>query len=115
MAILVDSMRQLVANAYGTNAPFGSLRTAAPTGQTPGAEVTGGAPAYARKALSWSSGSTGTITASATYDVPSGTTVVAGGIESAVSAGTYRDHVPLTSQAFSSQGTLTVNYTYTQV
>lgn len=115
MAILVDSMRQLVANAYGANAPFGSLHTAAPSGQTPGAEVSGGAPAYARKALTWTSGSTGSITSTATYDVPSGVSVVAGGIQSAVTAGTYRDHVPLTTQAFASQGTLTVNYTYTQL
>lgn len=114
MAILVDSMRQLVANAYGTNATHGALHTAAPSGQTAGAEVSGGTPAYARKALTWSSGTTGTVTASATFDVPASTTVTHTGIWSALTAGTFRDSAAITSQTFASQGTLTVNYTYTQ-
>lgn len=114
MAILVDSMRQGTANGYTALAVAGSLHTAAPSGQTPGAEVSGGSPAYARKTLTWTAGSTGTGTASATFDVPSGTTVTNTGIYSATTAGTYRDNATLTSQTFSSQGTLTVNYTYTQ-
>src|SRR4051794_18486250 len=115
MAILVDSMRQGVADGYKALALFGSLHTAAPSGQTAGAEVSGGSPAYARKSLTWTSGSTGTATSTAVFDVPSGTTVTNSGIYSAVTAGTYRDNAALTSQTFASQGTLTVNYTYTQL
>lgn len=113
MAIATDGMRQTVANGYTAAAPYGSLHTADP-GTTGTNEVTGGSPAYARKSLTWTAGSTGTATASATFDVPASTTPSYTGIFSASTAGTFRDKADITDQAFASQGTLTVNYTYTQ-
>ena len=74
--------------------------------------MTGGSPAYARKSLSWSG--TNPITATATFDVPTGTTVVGAGVHTAVTAGTYLDGVTVTSQAFASQGTYAVTFTFTQ-
>ncbi len=113
MPIRTDGMRQLVANSYTGAATHGSVHTADP-GTTGASEVTGGTPAYARKALTWTAGTTGTATASATYDIPSGVTAAWGGIWSALTAGTFRDTVDIVDQAFASQGQLTINYTYTQ-
>lgn len=112
MAIATDGMRQLVANAYTAEAKTGSLHTADP-GTTGASEVTGGSPAYARKALTWTAGTTGTGTASATYDVPASTTVTHGGIWNAAAAPAFRDKVDITDQTFSSQGTLKLDYTVT--
>lgn len=113
MPIATDGMRQIVANGYTAAALFGSLHSADP-GTTGTSEITGGSPAYARKSLTWTPGSTGTATASAVFDVASGVTPAWTGVWSAVTAGTFRDKADIVDQAFSSQGTLTVNYTYTQ-
>lgn len=113
MTIAVDATKQSLANSYGTLSTHGSLHTADP-GTTGTSELTGGSPAYARKALTWSSGSTGTVTSTGTFDVPTGTTPSWTGLFSAITAGTFRDKADIVDQAFASQGTLTVNYTYTQ-
>jgi hypothetical protein len=112
MAIQTTTQRQTLAVAYGAAALWGAAYTTAP-GSAAGTEVTGGSPAYARKALSWS-GSNGVVTASATFDIPSGTTVLGVGVHSASAAGTYLDGASVTSQAFASQGTYVVTFTYTQ-
>src|SRR5690242_17828282 len=104
MAVQTNTQKNTLATAYGGAATFGALYTTAP-GASAGTEVTGGSPAYARKALSWGAASNGVITATATFDVPAGTTVVGAGVHTAVTAGTYLDGGTVTSQAFSSQGT----------
>jgi hypothetical protein len=111
MAVQTAAMRDNLANAYHTNATHGSVSTTAP-GATAGTEPSGGSPAYARKALSWGAGNGGTATA--TFDIPSGTTIVGAQVHNAITAGTYLDGTTVTSQAFSSQGTYQVTYTYTQ-
>jgi hypothetical protein len=114
MTINITSTKETLAIAYGSAALFASLHTAQPSQGTP-AEVSGGAPAYARKSLTWTAGgSDGVVNVSATFDVPTGTTVTHAGLWSATSAGTLVDWVQLTSQTFNSQGQLTVNFTYTQ-
>lgn len=113
MPIATDGMRQHVANSYAAEAATGSLHTADP-GTTGASEVTGGSPAYARKALTWTAGTTGTTTASATYDVPASITVTHGGIWNGATTPVFRDKVDITDQTFSSQGTLKLDYTYTQ-
>lgn len=113
MAVQTVTMRNALATAYGTNAAFGALYTTAP-GATAGTEVTGGTPAYARKALTWGAAASSAVTVTATFDVPSGTTVVGAGVHTAVTAGTYLDGSTVTSQAFASQGTYAVTFTYTQ-
>lgn len=57
-------------------------------------EATGGAPAYARKAVSWSACAADcrAMSAAQTFDVPAGFTVRAIGLWSAVSAGTLRGY-----------------------
>ena len=114
MAIQTAQGKENLAVAYGTNAPYGALYTTAP-GATAGTEPTGGSPAYARKALTWAPGTVdGVVTATATFDVPTGTTIVGAGVHTALTGGTYLDGATVTSQAFSSQGTYTLNLTFTQ-
>jgi len=113
MAIQTATEKNSLATKYGTDAAYGAVYTTAP-GASAGTEPSGGTPAYARKALSWSAASGGVITATATFDIPTGTTVVGIGVHTAVTAGTYLDGGAITSQAFSSQGTLSVTFTYTQ-
>jgi hypothetical protein len=113
MAIQTAAMRDIVAVAYGgsNTTRFAALYTTAPGG-TAGTEVTGGAPAYARKALTFSA--TNPISATVTFDVPAGTTVVGAGIHTLVTGGTYLDGGSVTSQNFASQGTYQLTLTYTQ-
>jgi hypothetical protein len=112
MAIQTSTQKNTLATAYGTAAAYGALFTTAPGG-SPGTEVTGGSPAYARKALTWGSPSAGVITASATFDVPA-CTVVGTGVYTASTGGTYLDGNTVTSQTFSTQDTVTVTFTFTE-
>lgn len=113
MAIQTTVEKNSLADKYGVDCPYGALYTTAP-GASAGTEPSGGSPAYARKALTWSAASGGVTSATATFDVPTGVTILGIGLHSAVTAGTYKDGASITSQAFSSQGTLTVTFTYTQ-
>lgn len=117
MAIAVLAQRNAMATAYGAAAPYGSIFTADPgtSGSVTG-EVTGGSPAYNRKAISWGAASASAISGAPVFDVPAGTTVTHAGVCVSVTPGTadLRDKVAVTSQAFASQGTYTVTYTYTQ-
>jgi hypothetical protein len=113
MAIQTVTQRNTLAAAYGTAATHAALYTTAP-GASAGTEVTGGAPAYARKALTWGAPSASAVTVTVTFDVPAGTTVVGAGVHTALTAGTYLDGATVTSQAFASQGTYQLTLTYTQ-
>lgn len=117
MAIRNVTQRNAMATAYGAAAPYGALFTADPgTDDSATGEVTGGSPAYARKALNWGAASASAITGTATFDVPASTTVTYFGVCSSVTAAaaTVRDSVAVTSQEFASQGTYAVTATYTQ-
>lgn len=114
MAVAGLNMRNALANAYATNAPWAALYSTA-AGASAGTELAGGSPAYARKSVSWSAASASVVNATiAAFDVPSGATVAGAGFHSAVTAGTYMDGGALTSQSFASQGTYTLSASYTQ-
>lgn len=113
MAIQTAGEKNSLATKYGADATFAAIYTTAPGG-TAGTEPTGGSPAYARKAVTWGAPSNGVITATVTFDVPAGATIVGAGLHTAVTAGTYLDGVAVTSQAFASQGTYALTLTYTQ-
>lgn len=115
MAIATGTMKENLAVAYGNNATHISLHTADP-GTTGASEVTGGSPAYARKAATWGAGTAGdgVVTVTVTFDVPGGVTVTHVGVWNALTAGTFLDKAAVTSQAFASQGTYQVTLTYTQ-
>ena len=113
MAIQTTAQKNNLATAYGTNATHAALYTTVP-GASAGTEVTGGSPAYARKAITWGAASNGVITATVTFDVPSGVTIAGAGVHTALTAGTYLDGAAVTSQAFASQGQYSLTLTYTQ-
>jgi hypothetical protein len=113
MAIQTVTQRNNLATAYGTNATHGAVYTTAP-GAAAGTEPTGGTPAYARRPLTWGAAAAGAVSAAPVFDIPSGATIVGAGVHTALTAGTYLDGTTVTSQAFASQGTFTVTYTYTQ-
>jgi hypothetical protein len=117
MAIATLAQRNAMATAYGAAAPYGDLFTADPgtTGTVVG-ECTGGAPAYARKAMSWGAAAASAITGAPTFDVASGTTVTYFGVTVSITLATadLRDRVAVTSQAFASQGTYAVTATFTE-
>ena len=106
-------LRNTLYAAYAAAATFADLYSS--TGASAaGTAITGGAPAYASKGLTWGGGTNGAGSTSATiFDVPSGATVAGFGVKTGV-AGAYLDGGALTSQAFASQGTYTLTLTYTQ-
>jgi len=114
MAIASTFAKNAMATKFGQLATHGAVFTTAP-GATAGTEPSGGSPAYARKSLTWSAPSNGTITASAVIDLPAGTTVVGTGLFDAATGGNYIDGQVETSVEFTDQDTVTVNYSYTQV
>lgn len=85
--------------AATNGAKYASLHTAySATGTN---EVTGGSPAYARKALTWdaAASSAKALNANITFDVPASTTVQFVGFWDAVTAGNFLGMVPLGSGA----------------
>lgn len=121
MPIRTLAQRNALAAQYATAAPNSTLFSADPG--TAGAatnELTGGSPAFARKAIggSWATAtpSASAVTGTATHDVASGSTVAYAGVCVSLTLTTadVRDSVAVTPQAFSSQGTYAVTYTYTQ-
>lgn len=118
MAIRNATLRTAMANAYKGLVPYAALFTADPgaTGTATG-EVSGGSPAYARKAWNWGTAASSAVTSSATvFDVPSGANIQYVGSTTSGTAGTadVMDTASVTPQSFSSQGTYSVTGTYTQ-
>lgn len=81
---------------FAGEATHGSLHTAYST--TGSNELTGGSPAYARKALTWATPSGGSMSLAATFpvwDVPAGTTVTWWGQWDAITAGNFSGMMPV--------------------
>jgi hypothetical protein len=106
---LNDTAKNLMLNALAAVAVYASCHTADP-GTTGTNEVTGGSPAYARKAITWNSAATGSLDDSNTpvFDIPAGTTVAFVGLWSAVTVGTFYGSFDVTNEAFAAQGTYTL-------
>jgi hypothetical protein len=88
---------------------YASLHSADP-GNSGANELSGGSPAYARKAISVGASSSGQRTASTqpVLDVPAGTTVAFVGYWSAVSGGTFLGSFDVPNEVYSVQGTYTI-------
>lgn len=113
---LSDNGKNSMVNGLASNATHMSLHSADP-GTTGANEITGGSPAYARKAATWGAASAGvrTLSSQLVFDVPAGVTVTHTGVWSAASGGTFQGGDNLrdgsnnpVSEAFSGQGTYTV-------
>jgi hypothetical protein len=100
----------LMLEELATVAVFASLHTDV-VGSGSGNEVTGGSPAYARKAITWNAASSGNLdnNANPVFDVPAGTTIRRVGLFSASTAGTYYGDADITDETFGAQGTYTLS------
>jgi hypothetical protein len=111
MAGLSTAAKNLMLDALGAAAVFASLHTADP-GASGTSEVSGGSPAYARKAITWNAASGADLdnNANPVFDVPASTTVTHFGLWSLASGGTYYGSGLLSaSEVFSGQGTYTLS------
>jgi hypothetical protein len=99
---------------YTTPATHAALYSTVP-GASAGTELTGGTPAYARKPITWAAAANGVQTATVTFDVKAGDTVLGAGLHTAITGGTYLDGGGVTSQNFATQGTYTLTITATVV
>lgn len=110
---LNDAAKSVMLTAFGGVAVYVSLHTADP-GTTGTSEVSGGSPAYARKAVTWNAVSAGNLdnNANPVFDVPASTTITHFGLWSAVTAGTFYGGAALSAdESFGGQGT----YTFTDI
>ena len=73
-------------------------------------EISGGTPAYARKALTWGAASGGVvaITNEPEFDVPAGATVRAVGFMTLLTGGVLLAYHNVTDESFGAQGTYTL-------
>jgi len=85
---------------------FASLHTGDP-GDNGANEVSGGSPAYIRKAITWDAADAGAINSSNVpeFDVPGSTTVSYVGFWSAESGGTFYGSSDVVDEVFVGQGT----------
>ena len=100
---------QLALTAGGSAVDFGSDITAVKVIKL--VEITGGSPAYARKAIAFNAAASGSMddsTNGAVFDVPAGATVDYVGGYSASTSGTLYFIDKVTSEAFGAQGTYTL-------
>ena len=91
---------------------YASLHSGAP-GDTGANEVTGGTPAYARKAVTSAAAASGgaiSYTADVVFDVPA-VTVAHVGYWDAITAGNFLGSDPVTNEVFGAQGTYTLTQT----
>lgn len=92
---MANNGKHAALDGFATEATHGSLHTAFSTTGTN--EVTGGSPAYARKALTWAASSGGAKALAATlptWDVPAGTTVAWVGFWDAITTGNFSGMIP---------------------
>jgi hypothetical protein len=115
MAIAVTVTQESLAGSYAALATHASLHTADP-GTTGANEVTGGSPAYARVAITWTAGASDGVytTNTLTFNLPASTAVTHVGLWSAITGGSFRDKA-VCAISSGSQRTVSVNATFTQV
>ncbi len=113
---LSDAGRNNAVNGLATTAVYMSMHSADP-GTTGASEITGGSPAYARKAVTWGAASSGTrnMSAAVVFDIPSGSNVSHYGLWTAATGGVFQGGDSLRDgsnnpvvESFSGQGTYTV-------
>lgn len=109
MAGLTNNAKNLMLDALAAVAVFASAHSGN-AGTTGANEISGGSPAYARKAITWNAASGGALdnNANPVFDIPGGSTVAEIGLSSALSGGTFYGSADVTDEAFAGQGTYTV-------
>lgn len=108
-SVLSTAGKNAALDALG--ATYASLHSADPGATGTANELTGGTPAYARKAISFAAAAAGVKAVQATlpvFNIPAGATVAYVGLWSAI-AGTYLGCFDVTDEVFAGQGTYTVS------
>lgn len=118
MAIKVTASVNTMASNYVSGHTWVGVAGSDPgTTTTPAAEASGGTPAYARKATTWSAGTTGVQNGTqVSIDLAAGTyswMILASA--ATVAAANMWDNVSFPSQTLSADGPLLLTPTYTQV
>ena len=103
---LVDTFRN---QSFAVVTTYASLHFSNP-GDTGASEISGGTPAYARKAVTWNAASGGALDSSNApiFDVPAATTVSHVGLWDALAAGNFLGYADVSDEPFASQGTYTL-------
>lgn len=110
-----DNGKNVMLNALGALAVYASLHTDIPNSSGSN-EVSGGSPAYARKAIAYDSAASGSMDKNATdpvFDVPAATTVFYIGLWSASTAGTFYGYMPINGGTIKGVGTAATDDTIT--
>lgn len=110
MSIKTTGMKNVLATAYGAQAYDARLYTTVP-GAAAGTSVVGGT--YSPKVITWSTAANGAVTATVVFNVPAGQTIAGAGVHD--NSGVYLDGGALASQPFGTDGTYTLDLTFTQV
>lgn len=103
--MFTNAALNIAADAIAAQAGFVSLHSADP-GATGINELAGGAPAYARKAISFAPAALGNADSNVqpVFDVPAGSTVTHVGFWTAATLGTFLGADPVTNEVFAAQG-----------
>lgn len=102
----VANGKNVMLDALGAVAVFASLHSAIPNASGSG-EISGGSPAYARKAIVWSAAAAGSMDKNATdpiFDVPAGDVFYVG-LWSAGTGGTFYGYMPINGGTIAGVGT----------
>ncbi len=97
-------------NHLATQIATASLHSADP-GTTGASELTGGSPAYARKAVTWNAAAASNIDQAnaPVFDVPGGSTVAFVGYWSGEATPVFLGSDPVTAESYAAQGTYTLS------
>jgi hypothetical protein len=107
--------RKRLLDAFGTQYGWASAHSGDPGATGTANELTGGTPAYGRKAVTWASASTATPSIKAlaatfpTFDIPPGSTVAFIGFWTLETGGTYGGCIDVTDEVYAGQGTYLFN------
>lgn len=112
MPIATVTEKNNLAADYAADAKYAAIYTSVPAGGNPGVEPSGGS--YTRQPLQWSIPENGVTTATVSFSVPAGTTVLGAGLHSAVTGGAFVDGGSVTSRSFAVPGSYTITFSYTQ-
>lgn len=108
---ILNTGKNAMLDQLGTLAGFAALHTGDPGTTGSANELSGGSPAYARKAITWSAAASGSKASSSApqFDIPPGTTVAWASIWSAATGGTCYATYDLPDEAFTGQGQYTLS------
>lgn len=107
MGILTPNGKNTVLGSGLPSTLYAALHSGAPGADGSANELTGGTPAYARKAVTMAAAAGGAraISAGVTLDVPAGSTVAYASLWTALTAGTCVATDDVTSETYTGQGT----------